>query len=61
MKSTLFGENKCFHSAILQDMKRLQKEMFDLDYVFFSLSTKNCSDDFSEMNPTLTQVQNRKT
>ena len=42
-------------------MKRLQKEMFDLDYVFFSLSTKNYSDDFSEMTPTLTQVQNRKT
>ena len=45
-------ENKGFHSAILQDMKRLQKEMFDLDNVFFSLSSKNCSDDFSEMNPT---------
>ena len=60
MKSTLFGEIKVFIQLDLVDMKRLQKEMFDLDYVFFSLSKTNCSDDFSEMNPTLTQVQNPK-
>ena len=51
MKSTLFGEIKVFIQLDLVDMKRLQKEMFDLDYVFFSLSTTNCSDDFSEINP----------